>query len=502
VVEEARMEIKVDHVFSRLTGYVPFGILDKVTSYQQPGCWFSKAFQRGSWDGRIRFSKKLRNGTIVIPTGFLTRLTRELDEAGHEYRLYDDRDLSTPEPCYELGGGARLDEGRYAFQGWVLDQALLKGRGIIKMATGSGKSEVGAAIIKSLQPMLKEQGKRALWVTHRGQLALQTQARLEMRLEQKVGLFGYGSRSVEEVTVLMVQSSREYGAEEQKLLNHLVDSCGLIIFDETHHLESDEWYTLAKRVQAPFRFGLTATPKITGAGLGLLAMTEDLLVDIPAWDLVERGVLVPPRIWWIKIEEPRLDRKLHYQTVYKLGITENKVRNNWVSKVAQQFKADGKSCLTLVYSIQHGDMLADLLCKNGVRTEFLSGRDSNAKRLKCLQSLKDGEIDHIVGQVQCWGEGLDVPHVRAIVNATGTAGGGDGEADGEAGRLSKQILGRGLRRAPCKTSVDYVDFLDYGSPRLKKYSRARYNTFKAEGYEPLMALWQEYEPEELVAVRD
>jgi superfamily II DNA or RNA helicase len=491
------MEIKVAHVFSRLTGYVPYDILDRVTSYQVPGCWFSKAFQQGRWDGRVRFSKKLRNGTIVIPTGFLTRLTRELDEAGHEYRLYDDRDLSTPEPCYELGGGLRIDQGRYSYQAWALDQALLKGRGILKIATGGGKTEVGAAIIRSLQPLLKEQGKRSIWLTHRGILAEQTKARLEERLEQKVGLFGYGSRSVEEVTVLMVQSSREYGAEEQKLLNHLVDSCGLIIFDETHHLESDEWYTLAKRVQAPFRFGLTATPKITGAGLGLLAMTEDLVCDIPAWDLVERGVLVPPRIWLVKIDQPQLDRKLHYQTVYKLGIVENKQRNHRICQIAQQFKSEGKSCLTLVYRISHGDMLADLLCKSGVRTEFLSGRDSNAKRAKCLAALKSGELHHIVGQTQCFGEGLDVPDVRAIINATGTAGGGNAEDDEDNGRLTKQILGRGLRRAPGKTYVDYVDFLDYHHVKLKKYSKGRVGTLRAEGYGQCMALYEEYEAIEI-----
>jgi superfamily II DNA or RNA helicase len=486
------MEIITNNVWTELRGYYPEKAIRQLTSYLQPGYWFSEKYKRGYWDGRIHLSKKRKN-SLLVPTGFLARLTEKLDEMNWHYTLYDNRELMTPDPIYELHDNEfntiSLKDKRYSFQAFAVDQALTRGRGIIKIATGGGKTELGAALIKAYNLP-------TIWLTHRGSLAEQTRARLEERLQEDVGIFGYGHSKVTKTTVLMVQSSREYGASDRPKLTKLINECQLVIGDEIHHLQSDEWYNVFENIQAPYRFGLTATPKLKGPGLALLAMTGDLLVDIPAWDLIERLALVPPRIWWITITEPTLDSNISWQTAYKLGITQNSYRNHWITDAAKTFRDEDKPTLILVQRINHGHELKRILNKAEIKTEFLSGKDSIEYRNKTMLELKRGELDCVAGQATAgFGEGADFPFLKAIINATGFSGGGDGSQDEEAGHVVKQILGRGLRRYPGKLHVDYVDFIDKTHRFLSRASNDRYNTLKAEGYEHMMQRWINYEQE-------
>jgi superfamily II DNA or RNA helicase len=489
------MEIRCGNIWSALSGHIPYGVVERVTSYMVPNHWFSDAWKKGHWDGRKRYARKQRDGSLVVPTGFLSRITRELDREEWPYKLYDDRVFDTPESnCYELydqiRGSLRLDLGRYAYQGDAVDRAITAGRGIIKIATGGGKTEIAAAIIKSL-------GVPSIWLTHRRVLAEQTQRRLSERLQQPVAIFGDTLRQINTggVTVMMVQSAAEALKQHDSQVLQLFDNVQLIIGDEVHHLESDSWYAVFSKVKAPWRFGLTATPRMTGAGLSLLAMTEDLIVDINAWELIERLVLVPPRIWWVQITEPELDEKIPWQTAYKLGIVSSEYRNGWITMVSDQFRQESKPTLTLVLRLNHGEKLKGAFRKRGIRTKFLHGKHSQSEREDALGELVSGRLDNIIGQVSIFGEGTDVPDLRAIINATGTRGGGDASEDDEAGRLTKQVLGRGLRRAPGKHYVDYVDLMDLTHKHLRDASKDRFGTLKAEGYESVMDSWINYESE-------
>lgn len=485
------MEINVGNVYTKISGFYPEKLIKHHTSYMMPNAWFSPKYKQGYWDGRVNFAK-VRKDHILIPTGFLSRLTKLFDEMNFPYTLFDERVFDPPEPTYMLNdhkhGFIWLDEGRYAYQGWTLDQMLAKGRGIIKIAPGGGKTEIAAALIKSLQ-------KKTIWITDKGQLALQTKARLEERLEEKVGLFGYGYRDIRDITILMVQSA-EHPAAERKLLDEMISQCEVVIGDEIHHLEGDsrkQWYSIFERIKAPWRFGLSGTPRLTGPGLALLAMTEDIIVEINAGELIERLVLAQPKVWWIKVDDPIQDKAVKWATAYKLGVVYNRIRNNSILNVAKQFKEERLSTLTLVQRINHGQLLADLLCYKGVRTEFLSGKNSIDERGRVMERLRMGELDHVVAQTTAgFGEGADYPFLRSIINATGFSGGGDASEDDEAGRVTKQILGRGLRRSKGKTFVHYTDFIDSGHHLLKRASSHRYGTLIAEGYEPHMNFWKNY----------
>jgi len=220
----------------------------------------------------------------------------------------------------------------------------------------------------------------------------------------------------------------------------------------------------------------------------------DIVVDINVWDLIERDVLVLPRIWFVDVNEPELPSDLHWQTAYVAGVVDNEYRNNKILQIAKTFRDESKPTLILVTRVRHGHHLADLLWQHKVRAEFLYGDCDQVFRDSTLSRLWHGRLDAVVGITSLFSEGVDLPPLKAIINATGTRGGGNKE-DGDTGRQTIQILGRGLRAYPGKTHLDYVDLADKTHPSLTGAAAARVGTLESEGYAPFVKFWHEYESE-------
>lgn len=486
------MKILVDNIWTYFDGAFPRGILDPVTSYLKDGRWFVKAFKAGHWDGRVRFIEYDRKRQLYrVPTGFLIRCLEALDQHGYPYTLYDDRELEPAEPVYTLSGsnGSVVDlrHGKWSYQSFVLDQALKHTRGILKLATGGGKTEIGAAIIASVGPP-------AVWLTHRQNLMYQTHRRLTERLGCRIGLVGDGICDLEPISVVMVQTLAMSDKPGYERLRDFLREPRLIIGDEVHHLESDQWFDNFSKINAGWRFGLTATPSLEGPGLALLAQTGSIIVDINAFDLIERGVLVPPRIWFYKINSKKIPKSRNYQQVYKEGIVENTDRNEAIAEIANVFKLERKPALTLCKRIGHGELLTDLLNYRKIKTEFVRGSVKQEDREKILRRLKLGQIDHVVAIAETMAEGADYPFLRALINATGSRGGG-AVGDEEVGRTTIQILGRIIRGSSGKTYADYVDFVDTCHKSILEASLSRIGTLESQGYAPFINYWQHYKVE-------
>jgi superfamily II DNA or RNA helicase len=220
-------------------------------------------------------------------------------------------------------------------------------------------------------------------------------------------------------------------------------------------------------------------------------MTGDVIFTITSEELIARGVSVQPRIWIAKVSEPEQPKKTDWRTVYKNGVVYNRVRNLLIAQMAKTFKEERKPTLILVHRIYHGELLIDLLKHASVRAEFIRGSVSQENREASLRRLWSGRSDAIVAIASTLGEGADLPALRAIINATGTTGGGD-TADGETGRNTIQILGRGLRSADGKRYVDYCDFADSGHADLAEASADRISTLAQQGFGKYVNYWENY----------
>jgi|GEM_PF-1426548 len=497
------MRLIAHNLWTYVHGHYPVGLLDVPTSFLKPGCWFSKAYKSGAWDGRIRFTKYDRKTKMWrFPTGLLQSVCDFLDDREYRYELADCRDLPTAEPQVVLHddekGEIRLDKGKWDYQAGVVASALSATRGVLKAATGSGKSEMGAAIIKSV-------GGQWSWLTHRTTLLHQTRKRLAMRLKQPIGILGDQEEDLQDVTVCMAQTlAHVFKKGGREHVRDWCRTCVGIIGDEIHHLESDQWFGAFSQFPAVWRFGLTATPpRSEQGGMYLEAMTGPIVASVSARELIERGVLTPPRIWFIPILEPQVPdpptppgqkkkNKIEWPKLYKQAIVENDYRNRRVAEVAAIFQLEGKSSLILVRQLGHGRNILRVLKDRNVPAGWVHGKVPQAERDAQFEQLWSGELATIVAVCETVGEGVDLPELRAVINATGTRGGGSAKEE-ETGRVTIQVLGRGLRRCPGKKYFEYVDFVDSGHKQLQRASLARIETLEHEGYADSIRYWEDYQ---------
>jgi superfamily II DNA or RNA helicase len=185
-----------------------------------------------------------------------------------------------------------------------------------------------------------------------------------------------------------------------------------------------------------------------------------------------------------------LESKLRFSAVYAQGIVENEARNRKIVDVAKTFRDEGKNCLTLVNRVSHGKDLTALMKRSDINAEFVYGKSTKEERDQAFEDLFSGKLDNIVATAQIVGEGSDFPQLECLINATGGKGGGDASDSGETGRVTIQIIGRGMRKHPKKKTFDYVDFLDNSHRFLKNASRDRISTLRSEGYTEFIDFWE------------
>lgn len=124
-----------------------------------------------------------------------------------------------------------------------------RGRGVVVLPTGAGKSLVACLAI--------EAKKRAtLVVAPTLDLCRQWYDLLRTTFGVAVGVIGGGQYDVQPLTVSTYDSAYLH-------MEHLGARFGLLVFDECHHLPGAAYALAARLALAPFRLGLTATPERT-----------------------------------------------------------------------------------------------------------------------------------------------------------------------------------------------------------------------------------------------
>jgi superfamily II DNA or RNA helicase len=136
------------------------------------------------------------------------------------------------------------------------------GQGVIVLPTGAGKTVVALMAIAHLKL-------RTLIVVPTIDLLYQWRGAVIEQLgipRRSVGVVGDGRKEWRPITIITYASAA--------MPNAPFHDIGLLICDEAHHLPSPSYATIAQRVQAPYRLGLTATPERAD---GAHSMLEPLL---------------------------------------------------------------------------------------------------------------------------------------------------------------------------------------------------------------------------------
>lgn len=148
----------------------------------------------------------------------------------------------------ELQEGMRVHREPRPYQSEALAAwRAQRGRGVVVLPTGSGKSHVALLAID-----LKKRS--TLVVAPTLDLVRQWFDLLGATFGTPIGLVGGGEHDLRPLTVTTYDSAFLH-------MEHFGARFGLVVFDECHHLPSAGYALSARACLAPFRLGLTATPE-------------------------------------------------------------------------------------------------------------------------------------------------------------------------------------------------------------------------------------------------
>lgn len=157
-----------------------------------------------------------------------------------------------------IGGELRIHRKARPYQTESLEAwTRARGRGVVVLPTGSGKTHVAVMAIA-------EKKRAALVLAPTLDLVRQWHGLLTASFGVEVGVLGGGEFDVKPITVATYDSAYIH-------MEHLGSRFGLLVFDECHHLPSPAYALAARQAIAPFRLGLTATPERTDGREAALA---------------------------------------------------------------------------------------------------------------------------------------------------------------------------------------------------------------------------------------
>lgn len=490
--------IRIGTAFAELHGIEPGDVLPACLTFKDPKAHYNEAHRRGDWDGKVELFTGRR-----FPAGLVSRVVDHLNDQGIDVRVIEEVDAEELDLSYftdQFLVHPRNPEFRLRDHQMRAIRAMLENtRGVVDSPTGSGKTEMIAAVCRILWESL---GLRSLVIEPKKGIARQTVERLELYYgsDIPVGYFAEGERR--EGPILVATSGtllthkprmvkgRVIAADPQ--IRAVVHEYEVLVYDECHRTSSPSWYEIGEASNAHRRYGVSGTPLKNQAleDARLVAMTGKVICSIPSDELVSKGYAARPKIAIVMnanatgpdlpatiTTEEGAEVPLSYADEYRLAIIENDFHNTAVVKAAAWCVDRGRQTLVFCRRKDHFATLSRMLDEVGVQHIALWGGSDNMDRDQAKRSFKDKSVSCILATT-IWDEGEDVPNVGAIVLGEGV----------KVDTVTKQRIGRGMR--PDTDDVWVVDFVSLCSPKLGKHAHARAKAYEAAGYDVrLVEVW-------------
>lgn len=480
---------------------VVLGLKDDHVSYLSdeyakyaPNYFFNPKFKLGQWDGRVRYFHKTGKTYVYLLDEIVPKLVR----LGYKIKLVDKRASSIPEvPLIDENYFAHITHPEWAapitlrpYQVRAVNSVIQNNGGIIIAGTGAGKTLMTAALADSYGKM----GLRTITIVPAKDLIEQTAREFET-CQLDVGRY-YGE--VKDHSHLHVVSTWQSLQNNPSLLNDF----SVIIVDECHGIRGQVLQQLLNEHGAhiPLRFGLTGTlPKAQTDAMAVRVTVGDVQYTITARELMDQGYLAKLNIdvlqleehfkdqyqeycdnWKPTVEEPKLatyrqfcDSYFPDYTSEKKYLQSKKDRMQWIADYIAVKRDMGKgNVFCLVGSVKLGQKLASMV----EGAYFVHGQDKQKARQEIYDLFKDHDNIVVIATINIAAVGLNIKRIfhMMVIDA------------GKSFIRIIQSIGRGLRKAPDKDSVDFTDIcsdLKYSRKHLterKKYYREAQYPYKVK----------------------
>jgi superfamily II DNA or RNA helicase len=372
-------------------------------------------------------------------------------------------------------------------------------RGVVRAATGSGKTLISAAICGAMLPQ------KTLVMIHGRELVAQTYREFCRFLgEENVGLitsdefkpgnvtiasidtFGFymGELPTKKTTGVPIMSPEKFGALQQKFYAYL-EAVDMLVFDEVHHGSADTWQTIGKNSKAFYRVGLSGTPLKNDelSDMLMMSLVGPVIFDLSAPWLQDQGYLAQAKLIVKKLDfTSPTNRTMKWQDARKKLLVENYERTVHIANdISEAVKNDKTRLLVLTgNSVDLAESLAkevEALTRPLTRQlrkspfTLITGKMSSKKVSKAFSDLRSGKLRCVI-TTKLADEGIDVPDINLLYLVGG----------GKAYVSTVQRIGRGLRVKEDGTELVVVDYFTEGNKYLEKHDRQRLKTYEEEDF--------------------
>jgi len=441
--------------------------LDLELSFRPLGYEYSPAYTSGRWDGKI----SLMSSNLVFRTGLVPRVVEFFKTKNIDLEVIDHNRCTENTPIDITPRLIELKKLPRPHQQEALESALRHKRGIIRVATGGGKTLVAAMLAAAVgkPTVIYVIGKDLLWQFHRFFTDI---------FQTDIGVVGDGECKIAKINIVSVwtaakafepntkqiveedsEKEKDVAKEKYEEIRQIITNAKVSILDECHAAASDTIQSIGDYIRSEYVIGMSATP-IRDDNKNLL--TESLfgriIVDISASRLIKDGFLVKPVIRFLAVP-PMDDMPRHYQSIYKTYIVENKTRNDLIVQAAKSLVDQGFVTLILFKDIKHGSILYKAL-KEEMYCRMLNGTMSTDKRDEVKNEIETGKCRLVLAST-IFDVGVDIVSLSGLI----LAGGGQSIK-------TLQRIGRVIRLYPGKDFAAVIDFYDQAK-YLKDHSKQR-----------------------------
>ena len=427
-----------------------------------------------AWDDRVSAYRAAANDYAAI-LRICGACDIEVKDSARDYKILDDLILHSPHT-------PRAHQQK-ALESWKKN----KGRGIVAMPTGSGKTFLAALAMASIK-------RSTLVVVPTIDLLLQWEKNLREFFHTEIGMLGGGSHDIKDITVSTYDSA---------VLNmeFMGNRFGLAIYDECHHLPGEVNRKSASMCLAPYRLGLSATPEREDGGFEIMEKLLGPLVCRIHIHELEGSVLSPyitrriPVILSAEEQERYTQARQKYISFVRRHNIDFSMKDSWSSFIILAARAPGgrealkgyleqrsiarygKSKLEAVWKILRnnpGERIIVFTADNDAAYAMgecfclpvITHRTKAAERKEFLEKFRNGEYPVLLTS-KVLNEGVDVPEasIGIVVSGSGST------------REHVQRLGRILRAKEGKQAILYELVSDGTSEMSVSFRRRQHRAY-------------------------
>lgn len=359
----------------------------------------------------------------------------------------------------------------YNYQEKAVEEVYWKHYGILQSAAGSGKTQMGIALIAKL-------GKRALWLTHTKDLLTQSKQRAEQYMDPNLlGTITEGKVNLGKgVTFATVQTMCNLDLSQYK------NYWDVIIVDECHRVAGtptavSQFSKVLNSLAARHKYGLSATVhRSDGLIQSTYALLGGVIYTVPTEAVADKimkvGIMPVPTGIGISRASLNPDGTLNYTKM--IGhLTENDERNIHIIKCIVENRShpslilsDRLGHLETLIAMLPADMQTDAVMVSGKMTT----KKGKAEREQAIADMRSGDKKYLFATYSLAKEGLDIPCLERLYMATPQ----------KDYAVITQSIGRIARTSPGKADpvcYDFVDDIQY----LAKAYKKRCTTYRKNG---------------------